>query len=226
VAKFAGVSEQGVFNIKNGEEAQLQVRSEINRLFSVLEIKNAEAKEIPPSLKPYFQTNAEAIAFGQKYQIDVVIWGDILSAEKRINYTVTSVKPQVDPAAELHKNKTMMVGPMSFYGSKAKQDGIRFPPLTDTPTALVAFMIAWTYYDNHQYQQTEEYLKKVLEIFPQHKEFSADIYYDLGFVYTEQGKDDEALSAFKEALKINPNYPEVLCIRGNIYQKQKQSFSH
>jgi tetratricopeptide (TPR) repeat protein len=47
-------------------------------------------------------------------------------------------------------------------------------------------------------------------------------YLDRGFIYSQKGQYDKAISDYNKALEINPNYVEAYNNRANIYYKQGQ----
>jgi tetratricopeptide (TPR) repeat protein len=54
-------------------------------------------------------------------------------------------------------------------------------------------------------------------------EANASGYHSRGIFYEGQGKFDDAIGDYTEAIRFHPNYPDAYYIRGNAYRSQGKS---
>jgi tetratricopeptide (TPR) repeat protein len=62
------------------------------------------------------------------------------------------------------------------------------------------------HFDNKQYQEAEDYLRRVIEQNPRY----ADVFNMMGVIAHVEGKFGSAIDAFEKALEINPRYTEAV----------------
>ena len=79
--------------------------------------------------------------------------------------------------------------------------------------AIAAFPVKKVYQ-----QQREEVLSEVEEL-SKRKKYSANDYFNLGFLYEQVGGQDEAIRFYKKSLEINPAYEKSLYRLANCYQE-------
>jgi tetratricopeptide (TPR) repeat protein len=76
--------------------------------------------------------------------------------------------------------------------------------------------IGLEYYNSKDYQNAENYFKQELPAYPDY--YSA--WYNLGFVYRDTGKEDEALRCFRNAAKYNPSDISALKESADLFWKK------
>ncbi|MCB1196371.1 tetratricopeptide repeat protein, partial [bacterium] len=92
-----------------------------------------------------------------------------------------------------------------------------YNPKYDDNTQLHSFL-ASLYMKENNIPEAEKHYKKVLDVNPRFRPA-----YDLGLVYTEQGKVEESIEIYKQALKLNPNLSDMLLYL-SIAQQQNEEF--
>jgi protein O-GlcNAc transferase len=92
--------------------------------------------------------------------------------------------------------------------------------LTPTGWVLEAVLyylgISLTYLE--EYEKAEEYLKRVVEITNKPR----NAWFNLGFLYENWGKPDEAIKAYKESLIADPDFIKAWGAIGRVYEENGQ----
>jgi tetratricopeptide (TPR) repeat protein len=76
-------------------------------------------------------------------------------------------------------------------------------------------IVAWQ--DEHQYDRALDYLQQALRAHPASDSFMSSIYNNLGAVYCEMGRCQEAIAHFQRAIELTPNDPEYHTNLGNTF---------
>jgi|GEM_PF-3028052 tetratricopeptide (TPR) repeat protein len=95
-------------------------------------------------------------------------------------------------------------------------DPLRKNPKFDDNLQLHSFL-ASLFMKMNQTAEAEEEYKKVLNINPRFRPA-----YDLGLIYTDQGKSEESIEIYKQALKLNPDLNEMLLYLAVAQQQSNQ----
>jgi tetratricopeptide (TPR) repeat protein len=75
--------------------------------------------------------------------------------------------------------------------------------------------IAWQ--DEHQYEQALSYFQQALRLHSASDSFSSSLHNNLGAVYCEMGRWQEAIAHFQRAIELTPNDPESHTNLGNAF---------
>lgn len=74
-------------------------------------------------------------------------------------------------------------------------------------------IVAWQ--NEHQYQRALDYLQQALRAHPASDSFKSSLHNNLGAVYCEMGRCQEAIAHFQRAIELTPNDPEYHTNLGN-----------
>jgi tetratricopeptide (TPR) repeat protein len=102
-----------------------------------------------------------------------------------------------------------------YLGKSLSQDGTYAEAIKNLETALsmqpnlgkADLMLGHCYIGLNNYEEALYHLRKSLRI-GMDKQNMARAHHNLGVIYMKQGKREEAIAAFKEALKFDPNLKE------------------
>ncbi|ODS32059.1 MAG: hypothetical protein SCARUB_02812 [Candidatus Scalindua rubra] len=188
----------------------------LNARFQLLEIENAEAREIPTSLTPLLKTHEEAREIGKQYNAELVIWGDITFAGVIPNLTI--VNPQPDVSTFIKPDTSIMKATLT-HAALASVEDIRLPALTDEPALLVSFVTGLKYYNEEQYEKALYYFTAAIPERPTKYVDSAIIFLFRGEVFFSRGKYDKAISDWDWSfgLGLNPSLAIAYNDRGLAY---------
>ncbi len=125
--------------------------------------------------------------------------------------------PNLDEAhlslAKYYQNVDKKLEPKKWKKCEEKtKEVIRINPNNGEAYFLMSRI--YGYNDNKE----ERYLKKAIA----KNNFIADAHNNLGIIYTDQGKYEEAKEAFRRAIKVDPEYKTAYMNIGVVYDKEKK----
>jgi len=210
VAQFNGNTED---QKNKGKEIQSTIQSTLNARFKELGINDADARKTPD----LFESHDQARDFGEKYQAQLVIWGDVTLQGIIPNITVVN---QEDTVSEIFKPETTILKDSLCHAAMAQIKDIRFPALTDEPTKLVSFITGLKYFYKGSFEKAIEYFTYSLPD-------QSDKYIDSSTILNYRGgahgylkQYDKSVEDFTHAISLSPKDDKAYYNRGVTYIKK------
>lgn len=95
-----------------------------------------------------------------------------------------------------------------------------FVETSETHVVAGYFLLGNAEFGNKEYEKAVTSYKTAVSINPGSALAHADIHYNLGLAYYEQGNLDEAIACYKESIRINTDLAAAHCNLGLVYQTQ------
>ncbi len=159
----------------------------------------------------------EALKLGQKYNANIVIWGEDIGTRITVNYL--NLADDTKPVEISEADRTQLENP-SGYAHFVTED------LPAQLTFLSLFAIGHSYYNQEQYPQAAALIEKaVAPLTPEMNppEDIADAYFRLGWLYQSPMKDQTAaIYAYGKAIELNADNAIYYFNRGTAYLRLKE----
>ena len=216
VSSFNGSTEAQ--NAK-GTELQWTIISNLNARFAELGIQSAQARAIPPNLSRTLNSHQAAIKIGKEYGAAMLIWGDVTLIGVIPNITI--LDPMRDFYTIIKPETTLLKDELTFISlSQSKQ--IRLPPLTEEPTKIVCFAIAFKYYTSKDFAKALEFFKAALPDTNTKYIDSAPIFFYIGNIMSFNKEYDKAIDFYNKTIELNSLFTMAFNNRGACHWLQKQ----
>lgn len=193
---------------ETGKSFQHTVASTLKATYEELSIKEIEVAEyLPDSSFPRFNNHQEARSFGEKFNAEMVIWGDVTIQGVIPKLTIVKTNGYADRIAENDISIFKNTYRIEFIESLSN---IKLPFIVKEPNMIAFFVLGAKFFDAGEYEKAIEYLKRTLQIDPLTL-FKTSEYIDESEIFNLIGmsqymleKYEAANSSFLTAYNINP----------------------
>lgn len=213
VSEFKDANEKDKIN---GKSIQISIVSTLNARFYELNVLNAKAKPIPHHLLK-IRNHEQARNIGNKYNAQIVIWGDITIAGVIPKLTIVEQNSLI---SAISKPEIILFKKELTHEALNKINNIRLPAFTDEPINLVLFTTGIKYLDDGKYDIAIEFLYRSLPDNPSNAIDNASILPFIGIAYVHQKEYDKAISICKKALDIDPKSVSTKIVLAVSYYKK------
>ncbi len=215
VAEFEDINHE---HNSNAKSLQGTIVSTLNVRFQELRIPDVKAKETNNLFFPYLRTHKEAREIGEKYNADIVMWGQINMVG--IHPRITIVEPHSRMSLLIQPEIAILKNSLSheLFCNNTNQKDIRSHALTDELVLIASFVTGLKFYQQSDYKKalnhfTPSFTKNLNKISLD----TSHIFFYIGDIHLRTNNYNMAINNFSKYLEIYHDNFKAYYNRGRAY---------